>query len=189
MSHILFDGHTDKIVEYRETIAAKGPSPSTGAKSTDYVHIQANPAQVIYDGRHPKCPPFETVAPPVTIFHPVFDAFLSRRHTAQPSKEDLIKTQELMHIASEIHVNEKSYASELRDKLSSIIGISLSKEENPDGTSPDGLYAVVLEYKRISILILEFKRKYGEGGSDASTQAGLSMKRSWIQKDVSLLRS
>jgi len=92
-----------------------------------------------------------------------------------------------MHVASEIYANEKSYASELRDKLSGILGVSLSKEENPDGTSADGLYVVVLKYKRIPILILEFKREYGEGGSDASTQAGLSMKRSWIQKDVSLL--
>jgi hypothetical protein len=124
----------------------------------------------------------------VKIFHPIFDAFLSRRHTVQPSKEDIIKTQELIHVASEIYANEKSYASEVRDKLSSILGVSLSKEENPDGTSADGLYVVVLEYKRIPILILEFKREYGEGGSDASTQAGLSMKRSWIQKDVSLLR-
>ena len=74
----------------------------------DCVHIQANPAQVIYDGQHPKCPPFKTVAPPVTIFHPIFDAFLSRHHTAQPSKEDLVKTQELIHVASEIYANEKA---------------------------------------------------------------------------------
>jgi len=76
----------------------------------------------------------------------------------------------------------------VRDKLSRILGVSLSKEENTDRTSADGLYVVVLEYKRIPILILEFKREYGEGGSDAPMQAGLSMKRSWIQKDVSLLR-
>ena len=65
-----------------------------------------------------------------------------------------------------------------------MLNVSLSNEENPDGTSVDGLYVVV----KIPILILEFKREYGEGGSDASTQAGLFMKRSWIQKDVSILR-
>ena len=43
-----------------------------------------------------------------------------------------------------------------------------------------GLYVVVLEYERIPILILELKQEYGEGGSGASMQACLSMKRSWI---------
>jgi len=68
-----------------------------------------------------------------------------------------------------------------------MLGVSLSMEGNVDGTSPDGVYSIVLEYNRIPILILEFKREYGEGGSDASTQGGLSMKRSWVQKNVSLL--
>jgi len=124
----------------------------------------------------------------VTIFHSVFETFLSDLHTVQPSAEDLIHTQELIHAASEIYSHESDYALKLRQKLSLILDVSLVKEELPDGTSPDGLYAVVLKYKRIPILILEFKREYGEGGSDASTQGGLYVKRSWIQTDVSLLR-
>ena len=93
-----------------------------------------------------------------------------------------------MHFVSEIYVDEECYAWEIRDKLSDILGVSLSREENQDGTCTDGLYVAVPKYKRIPILILEFKQEYSEGGSDASTQAGLSMKRSWIDKDVSLFR-
>ena len=93
-----------------------------------------------------------------------------------------------MGLASQIHGQETAYASKLREKLSEILGVSLSKEANSDGTSADGCYVTVLNYKWIPILILEFKREYGEGGSDASTQGGLSMRRSWIQTDVSLLR-
>ena len=122
------------------------------------------------------------------IFHPIFDTFLARRHTVRPSTEDLIKSQELMHFVSEIYVDEECYAWEIRDKLSDILGVSLSREENQDGTFIDGLYVAVPKYKRIPILILEFKQEYSEGGSDTSTQAGLSMKRSWIDKDVSLFR-
>ena len=92
-----------------------------------------------------------------------------------------------MHFVSE--ADETSYGWKIRDKLSDILGASLSREKNQDGkTFTDGLYVVVLRYKRIPILILEFKPEYGEGGSDASTQAGLSMRRSWIDKDVSLFR-
>lgn len=93
-----------------------------------------------------------------------------------------------MHLASAIYTKESIYASELCEKLSHILGVSLSKEENTDKTAADGVYVVVLKYKRIPIFILEFKREYGEGSCDASTQAGLSMKRSWIQRDVSLLK-
>ena len=37
---------------------------------------------------------------------------------------------------------------------------------------------------RIMFLILELKRELGEGGCDPTTQAGLSMKRSWIEPSV-----
>jgi len=125
----------------------------------------------------------------VTIFHSVFETFLCDLHTVQPSKEDLIHTQELIHAASEIYSHKKDYASALWQKLSLILDVSLVKEEFPDGTSPDGLYAVVLKYKQIPILILEFQREYGEGGSDASMQGGLYMKQLWIQTDREDIRS
>ena len=93
-----------------------------------------------------------------------------------------------MHLVSQIYADETSYANEIRSKLADILGVSLTQEINEDKTSADGVYVVVVENKRIPILILEFKREIGEGGCDASTQAGLSMKRSWIDKDVSLFR-
>ena len=87
----------------------------------------------------PKLPLFETVAPPLKIFHPIFYTFLARRPTVQPSIKDLIKSQELTHLISEIYADETSYASELRDKLPRMLGVSLSKEENPNRISADGL--------------------------------------------------
>ena len=37
---------------------------------------------------------------------------------------------------------------------------------------------------RFNILILELKRELGEGDCDSTTQAGLRMKRSWIEPSV-----
>jgi len=39
---------------------------------------------------------------------------------------------------------------------------------------------------RIPLFDTDFKRELGDGASDPSTQVGLSMKRAWIQKAVSL---
>ena len=139
--------------------------------------------------RHPKLLLFETVAPPVKIFHPIFDT--SSLVTTQSSCQlRILSNRKNLCISyiSEIYADETSYASELRDKLSRALGVSWSKEDNPDRTSANGLYVVFLAYKRIPILILEFKWEYSEGSSDASTHVGLSMKQSWIQKDMSFLR-
>ena len=63
-----------------------------------------------------------------------------------------------MDFISEIYADETRYASKIRDKLSNILGVSLSEEENQDRTSPDGVYAVQLTLKQIPIFSLEFKR-------------------------------
>jgi len=39
---------------------------------------------------------------------------------------------------------------------------------------------------RIPLSYMEFKKELADGASDPSTQAGLSMKRGWIQQAVSL---
>jgi len=38
----------------------------------------------------------------------------------------------------------------------------------------------------IPLLVIQLKEEFAEGASDPSTQVGLSMKRAWIQKAVSL---
>ncbi|TFK31382.1 hypothetical protein BDQ12DRAFT_694237, partial [Crucibulum laeve] len=181
-------GDFSQFRKYRAFVAKKGLSPSRGAKASAYARIQAKSIEAIHDGRHPKHPRFETIAPPIEIFNPVFGRFLRHCHTVETSKKDLIKVQELMQLASEIWDNEREYALKIRAKLSEVLRVSLSKEENADQTSADGVYSFTLGYMRIPIFIMELKKEYGEGGCDASTQAGLSMKRSWLQVDRTSMR-
>ena len=53
-----------------------------------------------------------------------------------------------------------------------------------NGTKADGVITLQIGDDRIVFLIIELKRELGEGGCDPATQAGLSMRRTWIELSV-----
>jgi len=90
--------------------------PSSAAKSNEYVKIQAKPEFAIHDGLYPKpmtnsksnSKPMTTVAPPVHIFHPIFEQFIrdaNDPHLDLP-REFLIQIQEFMSFASQLKTSE-----------------------------------------------------------------------------------
>jgi hypothetical protein len=170
-------------------VLTQGPTPSEGAKSNGYRKIQTNEAQVIYDGRRAQNGP-STIAPPIQIFHPIFDDFIHLVNDpgVQPTPDDLKKVQELMDYAAEVGRVEEGnggYNEGLRGRLRRILQLDVHVEPNLDATSADGVITLQVGDARIAFLILELKRELGEGGCDPSLQAGLSMKRSWINPSVS----
>jgi hypothetical protein len=52
---------------------------------------------------------------------------------------------------------------------------------NEDKTNPDGIVEKVDNLARWLLLLKEDKNEFGDGGSDPSTQGGLSAARSWAQ--------
>jgi len=74
----------------------------------------------------------------------------------------------------------------IRHKLRQILDVGVRQETNDDGTSPDGIHMFLVNGFRIPLSHMEPKKELGDGASDPSTQAGLSMKRAWIQTAVSL---
>lgn len=167
----------------------QGPTPSEGAKSNGYRKIQTDEAQVIYDGR--RAPNgLSTIAPPIQIFHPIFDDFIHLVNDpgVQPTPDDLKKVQELMYYAAEVGRAEEGnggYNEGLRERLRHILQLDVHVEPNLDATSADGVITLQVGDARIAFLILELKREIGEGGCDPSLQVGLSMRRSWINPSVS----
>jgi len=90
-----------------------------------------------------------------------------------------------MCLLSEIGRSEAQNNEEIRKRLRRILKGEVHEEPNPDRTNPDGVIVLQIGDVRIMILLMEFKRELGEGGSDPSHQAGLSMKHSWLEKSVS----
>jgi len=106
----------------------------------------------------------------------------------QPTADDLKDVQGLMYFASEVGRIEERHGGHnegLRKRLRRILQAEVHEEPNSDGTKPDGIITLQIGDARIAFLVLELKRELGEGGCDPTTQAGLSMKPSWIDPSVS----
>jgi hypothetical protein len=172
---------------FAQALSKPKGSPSVTAKSSAYADNQKNPNTAIYDGRYAPTANFTTLAPPIHIFHPIFEHFLHRLADPQltPTPNEVRNTHKLMVKASKI-VSETTRVEELRRLLTELLGDSVHLEANNDGTSADGVLTLVLRdtRTRIQLVILELKREWGEGGCDAVNQAGLSMRQRWIQNEV-----
>jgi hypothetical protein len=92
-----------------------------------------------------------------------------------------------MNAAWAIYDSEEIRRGVIGPLLSKILNIGMSIVSNSDKTSPDGLIEIPLtgETPEMAALLLkEDKRDFGDGGSDPSTQAGLSVARYWAQPEV-----
>jgi hypothetical protein len=174
---------------YQRLVHTKVPVPSTAAKSSTYATLQAVPDTAIYDGRRVPHQTFETVAPPIYHYHPIFSDFFQFIEDApkEMTKEHLRKTQKFMVTAAFIVPSENKRMPLVWRCLDEIIGTTIHSEKNLDETASDALEFQVVNGIRIPILNGEGKRENGEGGSDASIQAGCSTRRIWLQHDVCIL--
>jgi hypothetical protein len=106
-------------------------------------------------------------------------------------QEVLQAATRLMASASGIYENEDHRKLAVFPHLGAALSAGMTKIVNPDLTSPDGAISLSLMgniHETVALLLAEDKREIGEGGSDPSIQAGLSMIRFWAQDNVRTLR-
>ena len=177
---------------YSATISkvTNAKTPSKSAKSTGYRVYQRN--LPIYDGRYDVNYPISTTAPPVQLFHPVFGHFLDdiADEKMEVPQEVLQAAACLMASASGIYENEDHRKPAIFPHLAAALSTGMTKIVNLDLTSPDGAISLPLMgdiHETVALLLAQDKREIGEGGSDPSIQAGLSMIRFWAQDNVRTL--
>ena len=147
----------------------------------------------IYDGRYDVDCPISTTAPPIQLFHPVFGHFLDdiADEKLDVPQETVRATACFMAAASGIYEKEDHRKPAIFPHLAEALSTGMTKKiVNSDLTSPDGAVSLPLVgdiYETVSPLLAEDKREVGEGGSDPSTQVGLSMARFWAQDNVCML--
>ncbi|KAF8955828.1 hypothetical protein BDZ97DRAFT_1926207 [Flammula alnicola] len=192
------DAHNE-ITEIAENIHCheRRHAPSTAAKSTEYVKIQAKQEFAIHDGlsapsKSTTTVPLTTVAPPIHIFHPIFEQF-SHDYSdpnLELSREFLLQVRDLMSFASQLQPSEVPSNATWRLLLSRLLGISVQDVENPDTTHTDGIALVNITDlgETVPFFFSELKNNLGEGGCDPSIQAGCSMRRAWVQSDRAQMR-
>ena len=101
-----------------------------------------------------------------------------------PVPDDIIRqTTKYMRSASAIYKSEEKRRAELMPLLCTILGVDIQMILNEDKTNPDGIVETVNNLARC-LLLKEDKNEFGDGGSDPSTQAGLSAGRCWAQSRV-----
>ncbi|KAK1231688.1 hypothetical protein PQX77_005174 [Marasmius sp. AFHP31] len=153
---------------------------SQRAKSKEYNTLQGSDS-AICDGRSAKDKP-ATAAPPVELYHPVFSKFQKRAYdeTASIPDETLRLTARLMRVVSVISVYETPRDHETRKILADLLNVLLVHGPNEDSTSFDSISPVLTPLKCNALALgAQVQSEMGEGGSDASVQAGFSFTRYW----------
>ena len=165
----------------------KAEAPADSAKSSNYTKSQITYS--IYDGRYKANKPRTSVAPPVQLFHPVFGHFLDDVKSNHALPDNLVRqTTECMKAATAIYESELERRKVLTPLLCAILEVNIQTILNEDKTNPDGIVEVMINGLLFMIFLQEDKNEFGDGGSDPSTQAGLSAGRCWAQPRVCQIR-
>jgi hypothetical protein len=165
-------------------------SPADSAKSSNYSKSQLDYS--IFDGRYKANSPRTSVAPPVELFNHAFGHFLDDvKGDLAPPDDTICQTVEYMKGASAIYKSEQERRKALSPLLCAILDVNVQSILNDDKTNPDGIVEMAQGTSLFMIYLEEDKNEVGDGGSDPSTQAGLSVGRCWAQPRVgfNLLRS
>ena len=181
----LFILHKQHVTGFQNVISRilKAVAPADSAKSSNYTKSQI--AYSIYDGRYKANSPKTSVAPPVQLFHPAFGHFLDGIKSNHALPNDIIRqTAEYMQAASAIYESEEKRRKVLAPLLCAILDVNIQTILNEDKTNPDGIVEMVKNMLLFLTFLQEDKNELGDGGSDPSTQAGLSVARCWAQPRV-----
>ena len=165
---------------------ANALSPSDSAKSPEYPRSQLDYS--IHDGRY-RAVNRSRIGPPIELFNPVFGHFLDDiRCTSGHIPVDTIRwTTKYMLASSGSYADELCRRVKLTPILSGVLGFNIQVVENADRTKADGIgegYTQDREHSVFLFLLKEDKNEFGDGGSDPSTQTGLSAARTWVQPRV-----
>ena len=118
-----------------------------------------------------------TIAPPIQIFHPVFQEFLDRINDPkfEPDEEVAAQVVHLMSHSSHIYHLEAATLSGLRKILTDLLGGYVAQAISSNSRNPDGVISRNEDSRNIPLILLEYKRAVGEGGCDPSIQAAFSL--------------
>lgn len=162
--------------------------PSHGANYKEYIFTQNSAPTAINDGLMGREARNETTGAPIGIFNPVFKQFVHEANDArvQPTDAFIGKTQDFIKFCSLIQTSEEQSNIEAREWLSELLGTPVVCNKNEGNMSSDGVIMLTIQDNEFPIMILERTKMIGEGACDPSIQAGLSMRRAWIQDGVNL---
>ncbi|GJJ12434.1 hypothetical protein Clacol_006676 [Clathrus columnatus] len=170
-------GDLPESKRFKSTVAAtsKRTALADDAKLTNYYESQKSIATRIYDGHYPPHSAYSTIAPPIELYHHIFNRFLGLVENRAPTNDvlktmnkDLKDTRKLMEYLSELSPMEENTRNEtINGYLSGILQGGIEPSQNADRTIADGVSSVLVGTANIPRLIAEFKKSLGEVGVGA----------------------
>ncbi|GJJ06912.1 hypothetical protein Clacol_001108 [Clathrus columnatus] len=151
------------------------------------LRLQCEEEETIYDGRSSALTRQYTLAPPIEIYHRIFNTFLRLvEDPPQPTADDLNNTRELMQYLCELSDGDAAKSDE--DVLSMLYNILKQNLRRMDKVFLNNKVCIWAGDEYVPILIVELEEELGEGNCDPSTQADLSMKHFWSMDRVKKVR-
>ena len=174
---------------------AKRSAPSEAARSRDYSSYQGKPSIAIYNGFFVSDeyggPKVITIAPPVQIFHPVFQQFLDRIDdpTFAPDEEVVARVSRLMPYSSRLHPSGDDAPVKLRGHLAVLLQGHMMQGMLFDPRSPGGVVARHEVNRTIPLITFEYRRSICEGGCGPTVQAAYYLKDILSKNEVRAFRT
>lgn len=140
----------------------------------------------VYARRPCRSPALLTIAPPVQVFHPVFQEFLDGIDdpALEPDEEVVSAISELMLATMEIHPSGYDAFGELRPLFAKLLGGYVGEVMSNEERTPVGMRFKQLPGCIIPLVCVEYERTFGEGRCDPSTRAAYSVREFLVLKRV-----
>jgi hypothetical protein len=165
----------------------KSSPPSKSAHSREFAKLQGNSRTAIFDGSFVKAKNggirVLTIAPPIQIYHPVFQEFTTWIDRGQPDPKIIDAVSEMVTDMGEIR-DEKQGAAALCRHLENILGVEVVRRLTIHSRHSDGFVSVTQALTSIPVIIMEYKRSIGEGGCDPLVQGAYSVLNYWAEDKV-----
>lgn len=161
-------------------------TPSKSAQSTEFAKRQGGSDTAIFDGSyvtHQNRIKAVTVAPPLQIYHPVFQLFENEvKNNSRLDSKIVDLVSKLVSSIGEIQA-EKDGAANLRGLFAEILNRPM-KQVVTESRYTDGLVSLDGEFGTIPTVIFEYKCSLGDGGCDPLVQASYSTLNYWSDTKV-----
>lgn len=161
-------------------------APSKSSQSREFAKLQGNSRTAIFDGSFVKKAQVSTIAPPIQIYHPVFQEFKNQINKDDEPDPGIIGwVSKLVLDMGEIR-DEKEGAASLRIHLEKILGVPVKQRLTEQNRYPDGIVSIVDGVTFVPVIVLEYKRALGEGECDPLVQGAYSALNYWVERGVRL---
>jgi len=125
-----------------------------------------------------------TIAPPVEIFHPVFQEFLDRIEDPafKPDREGILAISKLTRITMGLNPEGYSAFFGLRSLLDELLGVRIVQVTSTGARGPDGMVFKWLDDCLVPLVCIEYKRTFVE--CNPSTLAADSLREFLVLDEV-----